>query len=92
MKKLEGDGVADELRAHYKFDYSRAKSNRFASRLGEEAIAVVLDPDVAAVFSTSEEANQALRVLIGVLGDLAQTPDLLEKVKGATSSVGTPQP
>ena len=94
MKRQEGDRVADadELRAHYKFDYSRAKPNRFASRLGEEAIAVVLDPDVAAVFSTSEEANQALRVLIGVLGDLAQTPDLLEKVKGATSAVGARQP
>lgn len=74
---------ADELRAHYKFDYRKAKPNRFASRFGEEAIAVVLDPDVAAVFTTSEEANQALRVLIDVLGNLAETPDLLEKVKSS---------
>jgi len=83
---------ADELRAHYKFDYSKAKPNRFASRLGEEAIVVVLDPDVAAVFTTSEEANQALRVLIGALGNLAETPDLLEKVKSSAAPATTPQP
>ena len=92
MKTQEDDRVrrADELRAHYKFDYSKAKPNRFARQLGEEAIAVVLDPDVAAVFTTSEEANQALRVLIGALGNLAETPDLLEKVKSGTAA--TPNP
>ena len=81
---------ADELRAHYKLDYGKAKPNRFAGRLGEEAIAVVLDPDVAAVFTTSEEANQALRVLLGALGNLAEAPDLLEKVKGSTAPVPPP--
>lgn len=29
------------------FDYSKEKPNRFAGRFGEEAIAVVVDPDVA---------------------------------------------
>ena len=75
-----------ELRAHYEFDYSKAKPNRFASRLSEEAIAVVLDPDVAAVFATSEEANQALRVLIDALGNLAETPDLLEKIRAGMAA------
>ena len=75
---------ADELRKHYNFDYSRAKPNRFADRFSEEAMAVVLDPDVAAVFTTSEAANQALRILIDALGNLAETPDLLEKVKNST--------
>ena len=70
-----------ELRDHHNFDYSRAKPNRFADRFSEEAIAVVLDPDVAAVFTTSEAANQALRVMIDALGNLAGTPDLLERVK-----------
>jgi len=81
----------DRVRAHYKFDYSKAKPNRFASRLGEEAIAVVLDPDVAAVYTTSEAANQALRVLIDALGDLAETPDLLEKVKSSTAAAASSQ-
>jgi hypothetical protein len=48
MKTQDDDQVqdADEQRAHYRFDYGKAKPNRFASRLGEETIAVVLDPDV----------------------------------------------
>jgi hypothetical protein len=80
------------MRKHYSLDYSKAKPNRFAGRFSEEAIAVVLDPDVAAVFTTSEEANQALRVLIDALGNLAAAPDLLEKVKSSTAPVATPQP
>jgi hypothetical protein len=88
MKTQDDDQAqsVDELRTHYEFDYSKARPNRFASRLGGESIAVVLDPDVAAVFTTSEEANQALRVLIGALGNLAETPDLLEKVKTGTTA------
>ena len=66
---------ADELRTHYSFDYSKAKPNRFADRFDEEAIVVVLDPDVAAVFTTSKAANQALRGLITAPGSLAETPD-----------------
>jgi len=88
MKTQDDDQVQNvgELRAHYEFDYSKAKPNRFAGRLSEESIAVVLDPDVAAVFTTSEEANQALRVLIDALGNLAETPALLEKVKAGTGA------
>ena len=51
---------------------------------------MVLDPDVAVVFTTSEEVNQALRVLIDALGNLAETPDLLEKIKTDTSAVSPP--
>ncbi len=78
---------SDELREHYNFDYGKAKPNRFADRFDEDAIVVVLDPDVAAIFTTSEMANQALRVLIKALGNLAAAPDLLEKVKDNPSSL-----
>jgi len=93
MKKQNDEAVqdADELRSHYDFDYGKAKPNRFAGQFGEETIAVVLDPDVAAVFTTSEEANQALRVLIGALGNLAETPDLLDRVKSGTTVAATSQ-
>lgn len=77
---------ADEMREHYSFDYRKAKPNRFASRFSEEAIVVVLDPDVAEVFTTSEAANQALRGLITTLRSLAETPDLLERVKSSTTA------
>jgi hypothetical protein len=74
------------MRKHYRFDYNKAKPSRFADRFSEESIAVVLDPDVAAVFTTSEAANQALRVLIDALGNLAATPDLLEKIKSSAAA------
>lgn len=60
--KLE-NAKSDELNAHYDFDYSKAKPNRFAARLAQEQLMVVLDPDIAAIFPTSEAVNEALRVL-----------------------------
>ncbi len=45
------------MRVQYRFDYGRAKPNRFAAEMSEGVIAVVLDPDVAAVFESSEAVN-----------------------------------
>ncbi len=52
------------MRDEYQFDYSKAKPNRFASRIGQDQLMVVLDPDVAAVFKTTESVNQVLRAII----------------------------
>lgn len=57
----------DELRTEYTFDYGKSRSNRFASRMGENAVAVVLEPDVAKVFDSSESVNQLLRSVISAL-------------------------
>jgi hypothetical protein len=54
----------DSLREEYQFDYSRAKRNRFASRMKEPVVAIVLDPDVAAVFDSSTKVNARLRSII----------------------------
>ena len=51
----------DPLRTEYTFDYSRSRPNRFASRMAEHAVAVVLEPDVAHVFDSSESVNRLLR-------------------------------
>ena len=91
VRKDEVVREADELSEHYSFDYNKAKPNRFAHRFSEEAVVVVLDPDVAAVFTTAEAANQALRVLITALESLAGTPNLLEKVKNSTTAVASSQ-
>jgi hypothetical protein len=93
MKPQDDELMAEteDLREHYSFDYSKAKPNRFADRFSDESLVVVLEPDVAAVFTTSEAANQALRGLITALGSLAETPDLLEKVKGSTTAVSSAQ-
>ena len=36
----------DTLKSHYEFDYGKAKPNRFAARLTEDSLMVVLDPDM----------------------------------------------
>jgi hypothetical protein len=63
----------DELTEHYDFDYSKAKPNRFAARLAQEQVMVVLDPDMAAIFPTSEAVNEALRVLTTAAQNLPHT-------------------
>jgi hypothetical protein len=57
----------DQLRPEYKFDYSKARPNRFARRGSKAPLIVALDPDVAKVFVTSESVNHALRAIITAL-------------------------
>jgi hypothetical protein len=58
--------VAD-MEKEYRFDYSKAKPNRFASRMKDSPLVAVIDPDVAKVFTTSEQVNKALRALISAM-------------------------
>ena len=52
------------LRSEYRFDYSKSKPNRYAARMSEGTVAVVLEPDVAAVFKSSEAVKTLLRSII----------------------------
>ena len=55
----------DELLPEYKFDYTQAKPNRFANKIKSPTQrVVVLDEDVAQVFTTPESVNRVLRALI----------------------------
>ncbi len=54
----------DELLPEYRFDYSKARPNRFAARAETGARLVVLEPDVAEVFTTEQSVNSVLRALI----------------------------
>jgi hypothetical protein len=55
----ESHNSDDELLAEYDFDYKKAKPNRFADHGGKQLLKVmVLDEDVAQVFTTPESANQ----------------------------------
>jgi len=71
MKKAstrkKAPAVAEEMRREYHFDYKKAKPNRFAAQIGKGTIAVVLEPDVAAVFKSSEAVNALLRSVIAAL-------------------------
>ena len=49
----------DEMRPEY--DFSHGVRGKYASRFAEGTNIVVLDPDVAREFKTSEEVNRALR-------------------------------
>ena len=57
----------DGMRAEYEFDYRQGKPNRFASGMAGGVVAVVLEPDVARVFDTSESVNRLLRSVIAAI-------------------------
>jgi hypothetical protein len=58
----------NELIDEYHFDYQKAKPNRFATRAGKQTLkVVVLDEDVAQVFTTPESVNKVLRALIDTM-------------------------
>ncbi len=60
-KKVQGK---KDLLREYRFDYSKAKPNRFAAEMPAETIAVVLEPDIAALFKSAKTVNAALRSVI----------------------------
>lgn len=71
----ETDQVS-EMRGHYDFDYAKAKPNRFAEKISQESVMVILDPDVAAVFSTPEAVNETLRAIASAIKHLPQTKSI----------------
>ena len=60
-------GTTDvDMPAEYELDWSRARPNPYAARL-KDTLAVVLAPDVAEVFPTSESVNKLLRSVIAAV-------------------------
>ena len=56
-----------KMPTEYRFDYKKAKPNRFAEKMKSEPVIVILDADVAKVFTTAVEVNAALRALISAM-------------------------
>jgi len=72
MKKTSSEPAAsDELRPEYRFDYQKAQPNRFADPERRQRRAVVLDEDVAEIFTTAAAVNRALRALLEAVPDTA---------------------
>ena len=71
MKKTsvrkKAQAVPEDMRREYRFDYSKSQPNRFASKMSGGAVAIVLEPDVAAVFKSSEAVNTLLRSVISAM-------------------------
>ena len=61
------DSETDDMLPEYNFDYHKARPNRFATRHEDQSLTVVLDPDVAEVFTTSAAVNAVLRALIATM-------------------------
>jgi hypothetical protein len=60
MAKAKSDRVR-EMEAEY--DFAGGERGRYAKRYAEGTNVVVLDPDVAEIFRSSSEVNEALRAL-----------------------------
>ena len=69
MKKtpIRKSNKVQEMAPEYRFDYKKAKPNRVAEKMKDSPIIVVLDADVAKVFTTAEEVNKALRAIISAM-------------------------
>ncbi len=63
-EKPEKKDAVNELRAEY--DFSEGQRGKYAARFKEGRRVVVLEPDVAALFPTSEAVNAALRKVAGL--------------------------
>jgi len=71
--------MKEELRSEYRFDYSKSKPNRCAAQMSEGAVAIVLEPDVAAVFNSSEVVNALLRSIISAMPSFNAQSDRIEQ-------------
>ena len=61
MSKKTDSGPAPEMREAY--DFSTAVRGKYAERFAKGSNVIVLDPDVAEVFSDAAAVNGALRLL-----------------------------
>lgn len=64
MEKAKRKVGGGELRPEY--DFSTGVRGEYAGRVTKKATVVVLEPDVAKVFSNSESVNSALRALVAI--------------------------
>ena len=68
MKKAE-----DELRPHYKrSDFPKLERGKFYKEAAKGTSVVLLDPDLAKAFPTSEAVNQALTGLLALTDQTAR--------------------
>ncbi len=59
--------TSETLRPEYRFDYTKARPNRFAGRGVSKSVVVLLDPDVAKVFKNAESVNSVLRAILAAV-------------------------
>lgn len=70
MNQESGNEREPEMLEEY--DFSDGVRGKYAARFARGSQVVVLDPDVAQVFSNSESVNRALRALAGIIQDQSE--------------------
>ena len=65
MKKATDKAAEPKMRAEY--DFSHGVRGKYARRYAQGANVVVLEADVAKVFSNAEAVNDSLRALAGII-------------------------
>jgi hypothetical protein len=65
MKKPSAKSAENEMQAEY--DFSRGVRGKHFRRFRRGANVVVLEPDVAKVFSNAQTVNDSLRALAGII-------------------------
>jgi hypothetical protein len=61
-----------ELEMLEEYDFNNGVRGKYATRFARGSQVVVLDPDVAQVFSDSESVNRALRALVIIIQDQSE--------------------
>jgi hypothetical protein len=80
--------AVDELRAEYRFDYRKARPNRFAGQIDKSQVVVMLDPDISEVFTTPESVSAILRALIATMPPARPDSGRTSSSELATESAG----
>ena len=63
---MDNEELDSEMKSEYRFDYSKARPNRFAEEYNRTQRSVRLDADIADKFPSSEAVNEALRFLVRI--------------------------
>jgi uncharacterized protein len=84
MKKMYRSRTRDEIRPEYPFDYGESRPNRFAAHMRGKVVAIMLEPDVARFFETSESVNRLLRSVISAVPQRRTRPRSLKPPRRAS--------
>ncbi len=62
LEEMKGDMLPE-----YHFDYSQARPNRFATDVAAGSLVVILEPELAQVFKTSDKVKVILQAIANAL-------------------------
>ena len=71
----------DDLRPEYRFDYRKAKANRFAAEAVKGGFVVLVDEDIAEVCQTPESIKEVLRALIATMPPRKSSKSSVRRVR-----------